>query len=93
MSKPRERTERLREWADKLTPAPIAVFFVQKPDEEEVHAIGWYMRMTRDSAPELLGHSAGAAEATLRRLREQQQPPKAQRLKPKSKTPRSGQHA
>jgi hypothetical protein len=61
-----ERGSRLRRVARDLSPAPIAVFYVQVPDEEEVRAIGWYMRLTRAGEPVYLGHSASAAELWLR---------------------------
>ena len=61
-----ERGSRLRRIAAKLSPAPIAVFYVQVPDEEETRSVGWHMRMTRKGKPVYLGHSAAAAEAWLR---------------------------
>jgi hypothetical protein len=61
-----ERGTRLRRIAGNLSPAPIAVFYVQVPDEVETRAVGWYMRRTRKGPPEYLGHSAAAAEAWLR---------------------------
>jgi hypothetical protein len=67
-----ERGKRLRRIAGRLKPAPIAVYYVQTPDEEETRAVGWYMRRTRASSPEFLGHSAPAAEIWLRRLIERQ---------------------
>jgi hypothetical protein len=61
-----ERGTRLRKIAGRLKPAPIAVYYVQVPDEIETRAVGWYMRRTRTGEPEYLGHSAAAAEAWLR---------------------------
>lgn len=61
-----ERGSRLRRIAGNLSPPPIAVFYVQTPDEEETRAVGWYMRRTRKGPPVFLGHSAAAAEAWLR---------------------------
>jgi hypothetical protein len=62
-----ERGRRLRAVAGKLEPAPaVPPFYVQVPDEEEIRAVGWYMRQTRDGPPIFLGHSAVAAEVWLR---------------------------
>ena len=62
-----ERGSRLRRIARALEPAPaIPPFYVQSPDEDEIRAIGWYMRCTRKGPPVFLGHSAAAAEAWLR---------------------------
>jgi len=63
-----ERGSRLRRVARQLSPAPaIPPFYVQVPDEEEIRAIGWYMRRTRNGPAVYLGHSAAAAEVWLRR--------------------------
>jgi hypothetical protein len=63
-----ERGKRLRAVARKLAPAPaIPPFYVEAPDEEEIRAIGWYMRRSRSGPPIFLGHSASAAEAWLQR--------------------------
>lgn len=62
-----ERGQRLRAVAAKLDPAPAVPFYVQVPEEEEIRAIGWYMRETRDGPPIFLGHSAVAAEIWIRR--------------------------
>jgi hypothetical protein len=68
-----ERGSRLRRVAKQLAPAPaIPPFYVQAPDEEEIRAIGWYMRRTRGGPPVYLGHSAAAAEVWLRRELDQQ---------------------
>jgi hypothetical protein len=65
-----ERGSRLRVVAARLKPAPaIPPFFVQLPDatlDEQVRAVGWYMRRTREGPPVFLGHSAAAAEVWLR---------------------------
>jgi hypothetical protein len=62
-----ERGSRLRAVARKLKPTPaIPPFYVQAPDEEEIRAIGWYMRRTRAGPAVYLGHSAAAAEMWLR---------------------------
>lgn len=63
-----ERGRRLRSVAGKLKPAPaVPPFYVEVPDEDEIRAIGWYMRQTRDGPAIFLGHSAIAAEVWLRR--------------------------
>lgn len=63
-----DRGRRLRAVASKLEPGPaVPPFYVQVPDEEEIRAVGWYMRQTRDGPPIFLGHSAVAAEVWLRR--------------------------
>jgi hypothetical protein len=61
-----ERGTRVRRVAAQLQPPPIAVFYVQTPDEVETRAVGWYMRLTRKGEPIYLGHSAAAAEQWLR---------------------------
>lgn len=68
-----ERGGRLRAVARKLEPPPaVPPFYVQTPDEEDIRALGWYMRETRGGPPVFLGHSAAAAEVWLRGLLEQQ---------------------
>lgn len=68
-----ERGSRLRAVARKLKPVPaIPPFYVQSPDEEEIRAIGWYMRRTRKGPVVYLGHSAAAAEIWLWRLLDEQ---------------------
>jgi hypothetical protein len=68
-----ERGSRLRAVARKLKPPPaIPPFYVQAPDEEEIRAIGWYMRRTRGGPVVYLGHSAAAAEVWLRRQLDEQ---------------------
>jgi hypothetical protein len=68
-----ERGSRLRRVARELRPAPaIPPFYVQSPDEEEIRAIGWHMRVKRNEPPVYLGHSAAAAEVWLRRLLDEQ---------------------
>lgn len=76
-----ERGSRLRRIAAQLKPPPIAVYYVQVPDEVETRAVGWYMRPTRAAAPEYLGHSAAAAEAWLRKKLEQGRTPVRKRRK------------
>lgn len=69
----------MRAVARRLKPAPaIPPFYVQAPDEEEIRAIGWYMRRTRGGPVVFLGHSAAAAEVWLRRQVDEQ---KAKRRK------------
>lgn len=61
-----ERGSRLREVARRLEPAPaIPPFYVQQPDDE-LRAVGWYLRWERGSEPVYLGHSAIAAEMWIR---------------------------
>lgn len=68
-----ERGGRLRAVARKLEPPPaIPPFYVQSPDEEEIRALGWYMRRTRRGPPVFLGHSAAAAELWLHRQLDEQ---------------------
>jgi hypothetical protein len=53
--------------ARKLEPPPeVPPFYVESPDEVELRARGWYMRMTRESEPIFLGHSVTAAIVWLR---------------------------
>lgn len=64
-----ERGERLRRVARALSSPPaVPPFYVQSPapDDEEVRAIGWYMRRSRKGPAVYLGHSAAAAEVWLR---------------------------
>lgn len=62
-----ERGSRLRRVARQLRQPPeVPPFYVQLPDEVEIRAVGWYMRLTRGGPPVYLGHSASAAEIWLR---------------------------
>lgn len=65
-----ERGRRLRAVARRLAAPPaVPPFYVQSPEGDELRALGWYMRMTRESEATYLGHSAAAAEVyLLRRL-------------------------
>jgi hypothetical protein len=75
-----ERGRRLRRVARELSPAPaIPPYFVQRPDEREIRAIGWYMRQTRRGPVIFLGHSAAAAEVWLRRRLDEQRDKRAKR--------------
>lgn len=78
-----ERGKRLRRLAEQLQTPPIAVYFVQLPDEVETFAIGWHMKLSRDEKPEYLGHSFIAAELKLRERLEAATKPKRSRAKAK----------
>lgn len=63
-----ERGQRLRVVARMFEPPPaIPPFYVQVPDEDEIRAVGWYARQTREGPPIFLGHNAVAAEVWMRR--------------------------
>ncbi len=71
-------------------PAPtIPPFYVQSPDEEEIRAVGWYMRRSRRGRAVFLGHSAAAAEAWLRELLVEQRK-REQRKRAKSRVRKGG---
>jgi hypothetical protein len=62
-----ERGTALRAVARKLDPPPeVPPFYVESPDEIELRARGWYMRMSRTEEPIFLGHSVTAAIVWLR---------------------------
>lgn len=62
-----ERGTQLRAIARQLPKPPeVPPFYVESPDELELRARGWYMRLTRDGEAIFLGHSATAAMVWLR---------------------------